>query len=132
MLGATLILVPRFNPQLVTKLLVDEGITMIPLVPPAMNALCQAAEAGQFPREHKVHWAKSGAAPLAPDLARRFTALTGILVCQGYGMTEASPVTHVGFLEPELYRPDSIGHPLAQTEWRVIGQSDPEGSDGTA
>jgi acyl-coenzyme A synthetase/AMP-(fatty) acid ligase len=36
-------------------------------------------------------------------------------------MTEASPVTHVGYLEPELYRPDSIGHPLAQTQCRVIG-----------
>ena len=86
-----------------------------------MNALCQAAEAGQFPKDHKVQWVKSGAAPLAPELPRRFTALTGILVCQGYGMTEASPVTHVGYLEPELYRPDSIGHPLAQTECRVLG-----------
>jgi len=35
-------------------------------------------------------------------------------------MTEASPVTHIGFLEPELYRPDSIGQPLAQTECRVL------------
>jgi len=95
----------------------------MPLVPPAMNALCQAAEAGQFPRDHKVHWVKSGAAPLAPELARRFTALTNILVCQGYGMTEASPVTHCGFLEPTLYHPDSIGHPLAQTECRVIAQA---------
>jgi len=128
-LGATLILVPRFNPQLVTTLLVDEGITMMPLVPPALNALCQAAEAGHFPREHKVHWAKSGAAPLAPELARRFTALTGILVCQGYGMTEASPVTHVGFLEPALYHPDSIGHPLAQTDCRVLAQTEIDPAD---
>jgi long-chain acyl-CoA synthetase len=87
-----------------------------------MNALCQAAEAGQFPRDHKVRWVKSGAAPLAPELARRFTALTQILVCQGYGMTEASPVTHCGFLEPALYHPDSIGHPLAQTDCRVIAE----------
>ena len=36
-------------------------------------------------------------------------------------MTEASPVTHVGYLQPELYRPDSIGHPVAQTECKVIG-----------
>jgi acyl-CoA synthetase (AMP-forming)/AMP-acid ligase II len=86
-----------------------------------MNALCLAAEAGQFPKSHRVRWVKSGAAPLAPELPRRFTALTGILVRQGYGMTEASPVTHVGFLEPELYRPDSIGHPVARTECRVIG-----------
>jgi long-chain acyl-CoA synthetase len=119
-LGATLVLMPRFGMPQLTRLLTDEAITMTPLVPPAMNALCLAAEAGQFPKNHKVRWVKSGAAPLAPDLPRRFTALTGILVCQGYGMTEASPVTHVGYLEPELYRPDSIGHPLAQTECRVI------------
>jgi acyl-CoA synthetase (AMP-forming)/AMP-acid ligase II len=123
-LGATLVLVPRFNVQLVTKLLVEEGISTMPLVPPCMNALCQAAEAGEFPREHKLQWVKSGAAPLAPDLPRRFTSLTGVPVCQGYGMTEASPVTHVGFLEPELYRPDSIGHPLAQTDCRVLLQTD--------
>jgi acyl-CoA synthetase (AMP-forming)/AMP-acid ligase II len=130
MLGATLVLMPRFGvPQLV-QLITEEGITMMPLVPPAMNALCLAAEAGQFPRDHNVRWVKSGAAPLAPDLPRRFTALTGILVCQGYGMTEASPVTHVGFLEPEIYRPDSIGHPLAQTECCVIGQADVEISAG--
>lgn len=122
-LGATLVLMPRFNVQQVTGFLVDEAITMMPLVPPAMNALCQAAEAGQFPSNHKVRWVKSGAAPLAPDLARRFTSLTNILVCQGYGMTEASPVTHIGFLAPELYRPDSIGHPLAQTDCHVIAQS---------
>jgi len=128
-LGATLVLMPRFNVELTMKLLLDEGITMMPLVPPAMNALCQAAEAGQFPRDHHVRWVKSGAAPLAPDLARRFTALTNILVNQGYGMTEASPVTHVGFLEPAFYRPDSIGHPLAQTDCRVLAQSEIDPSD---
>jgi len=128
-LGATLILVPRFNVPALTKLIVDEAVTMMPLVPPAMNALCQAAEAGQFPRDHQVRWVKSGAAPLAPDLARRFTALTNILVCQGYGMTEASPVTHVGFLEPELYRPDSIGHPLAETDCRVLSQPEIDPAD---
>jgi long-chain acyl-CoA synthetase len=125
-LGATVVLMPRFNLEQVIALLTEEAITTVPMVPPAMNALCLAAEAGQFPKNHKVYWVKSGAAPLAPDLPRRFTALTGILVCQGYGMTEASPVTHVGFLEPELYRPDSIGHPLAQTECRVIGDADAE------
>jgi long-chain acyl-CoA synthetase len=123
-LGATLVLVPRFQPAQVFSLMMNEGITMMPIVPPAMNALCQAAEAGQFPKEHRVHWVKSGAAPLAPELARRFTDLTGILVCQGYGMTEASPVTHLGYLEPELYRPDSIGQPLAKTECRVVGETD--------
>jgi long-chain acyl-CoA synthetase len=119
--GATLVLMPRFNVAQLAALLTEEAITMMPLVPPAMNALCLAAEAGEFPENHRVRWVKSGAAPLAPELPRRFTSLTGILVRQGYGMTEASPVTHVGFLEPEHYRPDSIGHPVAHTECRVIG-----------
>src|SRR5208283_2084821 len=128
-LGATLVLMPRFNVEQLTRLLIDESITTMPLVPPAINALCLAAEAGQFPHDHKVHWIKSGAAPLAPELPRRFTALTNILVCQGYGMTEASPVTHVGYLGPDLYRPDSIGHPLAQTDCRVLSQSEVDPSD---
>jgi acyl-CoA synthetase (AMP-forming)/AMP-acid ligase II len=128
-LGATVVLMPRFQVPQVCRLLLDEGITMMPLVPPAINALCHAAEAGQFPHNHQVRWIKSGAAPLAPDLPRRFTALTNILVCQGYGMTEASPVTHVGFLDPNLYRPDSIGHPLAQTDCRVLSQTDIDPAD---
>jgi long-chain acyl-CoA synthetase len=123
-LGGTLVLMPRFSAPQVLSLIVDERVTMMPTVPPALNALCQAAEAGQFPTDHRLRWVKSGAAPLAPELGRRFTNLTGVLVCQGYGMTEASPVTHVGFLEPELYRPESIGQPLAQTECRVLNAAE--------
>jgi len=125
-LGATVVLMPRFNLQQLLGLLVSENVTTMPTVPPALSALTQAAEAGLFPKNHHLHWVKSGAAPLAPELARRFQALTGVLVCQGYGMTEASPVTHVGYLEPELYRPESIGQPLAQTECRVLDEMDNE------
>lgn len=126
-LGSTLVLMPRFDVQKVCSLLVEQGITMMPIVPPAINALCQATEAGIFPKNHDVRWIKSGAAPLAPELARRMTDLTGILVNQGYGMTEASPVTHVGFCSPpEMNRPASIGQPLALTECRVV---DLEGND---
>lgn len=131
-LGAKLVLVPRFNVPQILDLLISEQVTMMPTVPPALNALTQAAEAGQFPRDHKVRWVKSGAAPLAPDLARRFAAATGILVCQGYGMTEASPVTHMGYLEPELYRPESIGQPLCHTECRVLDEYDDDVDSGKA
>jgi len=130
-LGATLVLIPRFNLPQVLSLICEQQVTMMAVVPPALNALCQAAEAGQFPQGHVLHWVKSGAAPLAPELARRFTSLTGILVCQGYGMTEASPVTHVGYLEPDLYRPESIGQPLAQTDCRILDENDNQVADGS-
>lgn len=131
-LGGTLLLMPRFNVAQLLSLIVEEYVTMMPAVPPALNALCQAAEAGQFPNDHRLRWVKSGAAPLAPELARRFTELTGVLVCQGYGMTEASPVTHVGYLEPELYRPESIGQPLVETECRVVSATGSDESEVAA
>jgi long-chain acyl-CoA synthetase len=128
-LGCTLVLMPRFDIQKLCALVTQEGVTMMPVVPPAINAMCQAAEAGIFPKENKLRWLKSGAAPLAPELARRLTDLTGITVNQGYGMTEASPVTHVGFCEPpEMNRPASIGHPLALTDCRIL---DAAGNDAT-
>ncbi len=131
--GSTLVLMPRFDVQKLCALLIQEDVTMMPVVPPTINAMCQAAEAGIFPENHKVRWIKSGAAPLAPELARRMTDLTGIRVVQGYGMTEASPVTHVGYLAPpEMCRPASIGQPLALTDCRIV---DLEGKDvvlGTA
>ena len=134
-LGNTLVLMPRFDIQKLCALLVREGVTMMPVVPPAINAFCLAAEAGVFPKSHKLRWLKSGAAPLAPELARRMTDLTGILVNQGYGMTEASPVTHVGYITPpEMNRPASIGQPLALTECRIldITERDPNGSEVAA
>jgi acyl-CoA synthetase (AMP-forming)/AMP-acid ligase II len=126
-LGSTLILMPRFDINRLCELLLRERVTMIPVVPPAINTMCQAAEAGVFPKNHKVRWVKSGAAPLAPELARRLTDLTGIVVVQGYGMTEASPVTHTGYgTPPEMCRPASIGQPLALTECRIV---EPENND---
>src|SRR5438552_1064248 len=128
--GGCLVLMPRFDPQRVGEVISQQQITYLMLVPPAMNALSHAAEEGCFPKKHSVRAAKCGAAPLGRPVAERFTNLTGIRVAEGYGMTEASPVTHLGFLEPELYAPDSVGHPAAQTECRMVDEAgndaDPE------
>ena len=130
-LGMKLVLMPRFDVQKLCALLVQEDVIMMPMVPPAINALCQVAAGGAFPKNHHVRWIKSGAAPLAPELARRLTDLTGILVNQGYGMTEASPVTHVGYIAPpEMNRPASIGQPLALTDCRILDVNDREVAPG--
>jgi long-chain acyl-CoA synthetase len=129
--GGTLVLMARFSVPQIAALASEEGLTTGLVVPPALNVLSQAAEQGEFPRDHRIHWVKSGAAPLPPDVARRFTSLTGIIVNQGYGMTEASPVTHLGYLDPERNRPESIGHPLALTECRVLGDDGLDVEDGT-
>ena len=132
MRGATLVLMPRFQMQQFMSIVAEERASITLVVPPALLALVQAAEAGQFTSNHSLRWVKCGAAPLPPELPRRFSASTGISVVQGYGMTEASPVTHLGFLSPELYLPESIGQPLALTDCRVIDDAGMEaGADCT-
>ncbi|MCI0353498.1 MAG: AMP-binding protein, partial [Acidobacteria bacterium] len=121
--GGTVVLMPRFDIEQTLRLIEQEGITFLPMVPPVMNLLCQAAEQGRFPKDHRVRAAKCGAAPLAAELPRRFTSLTGIRIRQGYGMTEASPVTHLGYLDEPLYRPESIGHAVALTDCRLVNDS---------
>jgi acyl-CoA synthetase (AMP-forming)/AMP-acid ligase II len=122
--GCTVIFMPRFDCEASLRIAVEEGVTVNLCVPPALLAYSQAAEGEKFPQVHRMRWMKSGAAPLAPDLARRFTEATGIRIRQGYGMTEASPVTHMGYLDPAFYRPDSIGAPVAKTECRVVDECD--------
>lgn len=131
--GCTVVFMPRFDCDASLRTIVEEGVTVSLCVPPALLAYCHAYEQGKFPREHRMRWVKSGAAPLAAELARRFMECTGIPIRQGYGMTEASPVTHMGYLDPELYRADSIGGPVAQTDCRVLDENNndvPQGELG--
>src|SRR5581483_11674672 len=130
LVGGTLVLMQRFDVNIALQTLVEEQITYLPQVPPVMNAFCLAAERGEFPKTHCVLGAKSGAAPLAPELARRFTELTGIKVRQGYGMTEASPVTHVGSFDGDLCPSDTVGHAVAQTDCRLLDEQGNEASSG--
>ena len=123
MRGCTLLLMPRFECERSLQLIGEKGVTITLCVPPTLLAYCQAAKQDRFPRNHRLRWVKSGAAPLAPDLARRFTESTGVPIRQGYGMTEASPVTHLGFLAKELYKPESVGAPVALTDCRVVDES---------
>jgi len=69
-LGMTLVLMPRFDLVRALHWIRTEEITFLPCVPPILNAFVQAAEKGEFPRDHKVRFVKSGAAPLAAELAR--------------------------------------------------------------
>ena len=128
--GGTIVLMPRFNAERFLELMVAEKATYTLVAPPALLALVHAAEAGSWPKNHHLKKLKSGAAPLSPELAHRFMALTGVPITQGYGMTEASPVTHIGYFDAARCKPESIGHPVAQTECKVINVDGKPAADG--
>ena len=63
----------------------------------------------------------SGASALPLEVQRKFEALTGGRLVEGYGLTETSPVSHVNPLdEPRKNRPGSIGIPVSDTEAKVV------------
>src|SRR5579863_5283059 len=128
--GGTVVLMPRFNAERFLELMAAEKATYTLVAPPALLALVHAVEAGNWPKTHCLQRLKSGAAPLAPELAHRFMSLTGVPITQGYGMTEASPVTHIGYFDAARCKPESIGQPVVQTECRVINANGDPAADG--
>jgi long-chain acyl-CoA synthetase len=63
----------------------------------------------------------SGASALPVEVQRKFEALTGGRLVEGYGLTETSPVTHVNPLDdPRKNRPGSIGIPVSDTEAKIV------------
>ncbi|NHJ12407.1 MAG: long-chain fatty acid--CoA ligase [Candidatus Thorarchaeota archaeon] len=62
----------------------------------------------------------SGAAPLPPELAKSFEAVTGALLFEGYGLTETSPVTHINPTSRRDRKFGSIGIPISDTICKIV------------
>src|SRR5205814_1066698 len=68
----------------------------------------------------------SGSAPLLMETARKFRELTGANLVEGYGLTEASPVTHCNpVFDPAKNRFGTIGLTFPDTEGAAIGVPHP-------
>jgi long-chain acyl-CoA synthetase len=92
------------------------GITVVATVPQMYQAWAARAE---LPFD-SVRLAVSGAAPLDPEVAARFAALSGRPVYQGYGLTETAPVVATALASPTP-KLGSIGRPVPDVEVKLIG-----------
>lgn len=124
--GGTLILIPRFDPEMVLKA-TKHRPKLFPGAPIMYQTLAHHPEVGKYDLS-SIEACISGAAPLAPEVQRDFEAVTGGRVVEGYGLTEASPVTHCNPVHGER-RNGTIGLPFPSTEARVL---DPETGDPVA
>ncbi len=113
--GATQITMPAFDPTRFLEIVRDYGATNLFMVPPALLAL---ANSGAETRMDSVRYVMSGAAPLPLDVARRVAERFDVTVVQGYGMTEASPVTHISLLGRD--KEGTVGPPVADTRQKVV------------
>lgn len=132
-LGATQVVLPRFDVDMVLAAMRRQPATFFPGVPPMFDRLAAAAR-----ERHRdltsIRYAISGAMALDPDVARRWEEVTGGLIIEGYGMTECSPIVLGNPMGPAR-RPGTLGLPFPSTEVRIVDPEDvttdvPEGTVG--
>jgi len=112
------LLVPRFDTRQVLKLVQKHRVTIFPGVPTMYIAI------NNYPDVHKYDLSSiraciSGGAALPVEVQRQFERLTGGRLVEGYGLSEASPVTHANPLYG-LRKEGSIGVPFPSTEAKIV------------
>ncbi len=123
MRGMKMVLLPRFDIAEVVAAIEKHGVTHFPGVPTMYVAF------NTFPgiENRNIRTIKvclSGAAPLPVEVATRFEELTGAKLVEGYGLTEAAPVTHCNPLYGKR-KVGSIGLPFPSVDAMTV---DPEGN----
>ena len=131
--GGTQVIMERFDFLQSVELCEKHNVTYYFAVPPIILALANAPI--DLSKMKTVKYIFTGAAPLPIDPARKLEEKTGIKIVQGYGLTEASPLTHAQPGDPALVRLDSVGLPVHNTEQKIVdietGERElPVGEDG--
>ncbi|MCC9602034.1 AMP-binding protein [Stieleria sp. JC731] len=135
-MGATLVLHHRFQTVKTIQLIEQHRPTVFHAVPAMLHAINERLRKFPSDRLDSIRWVISGGAPLDCEIAQEFTehcqkddAVNGPTVVEGYGLSEASPVTHVGHLfEPARY--GRIGLPLPETECQIVSDDNEPLDDG--
>lgn len=117
-LGATIVTLPRFDLELFLKALQDWRVDLAHIVPPVAVALAKHPAVDQYDLRH-LRALFSGAAPLGPELTDAIQRRLKVTVHQGYGMTEASPVTHYSDCWSTPL-PGTVGRLAPSTEGRIV------------
>ncbi len=120
-IGATQVVMPRFDPTLFLELIQRHRVTNLFAVPPALLALANFPDIDRYDRS-SLQFTLSGAAPLPPEVAQKAGRALQCTVLQGYGMTETSPVTNVNPLH--RVKDASVGPPIADTVERIVSLDD--------
>ena len=90
----------------------------LPAVPTIYNAIAHHPLSARYDLR-SIRVCISGAAPLPPEVAQAFESVTGSRLVEGFGLTEASPVTHCNPIHGER-RVGSIGLPIPLTDAEIV------------
>jgi long-chain acyl-CoA synthetase len=117
-LACSMILVPRFEIKDFLKTITKTRPTIAILVPTILTAMVNYPDISKYDIS-SINYVVSGSAPLPVEIMNRFEKITGSVILEGYGLTEASPVTHVNPIKGKR-KAGSIGIALPSTDARIV------------
>jgi len=120
-LAARMVLLSRFDPLKALEDIQTHGVTVFCGVPTMYAVLLAHPALGKF-NLTSIRVCISGASPLPPQIQKKFMEITGGFLAEGYGLSEASPVTHCNPVDRTMHtvRIGSIGLPLPDTDARIF------------
>lgn len=118
-LGATIVMMPRFDLEQFLGLIQKYRVTLSHIVPPIVLKLAKDPIIENYDLS-SLTMIFSGAAPLGPELTRECIQRIGCGVRQGYGMTETSPVTHSSPADSAKMKLGSVGPAAPNTECKIV------------
>lgn len=131
LIAGQLILIPRFETDLILQTIAEQKPTIFPGAPTMYIAIIHHPRSKDYDLS-SIRICVSGSAPLPLDVQERFEAWTGGRLIEGYGLTEASPVTHVNPIWGHR-KIGTIGIPVPDTEAKIVdaaGEEVPAGEIG--
>ncbi|MEZ6122207.1 MAG: AMP-binding protein [Planctomycetaceae bacterium] len=117
-MAATLIMDHRFNPRKTLQLIETHRPTVFHTVPAMLVALNEQLR-NRTVDLSSLKWIISGGASLPEAVGQEFAKHSKAIVVEGYGLSECSPVTHVGPLDGTAPA-GCIGLPLPDTDCRIV------------
>jgi long-chain acyl-CoA synthetase len=118
-MGAEIIIVPNPRPiDNVMNIMQKERATLYPGVPAMYINIVNHKDIAKYDLK-SIKACISGSAPLPMEIQEQFGAITGGRLVEGFGMTEASPVTHCNPVFGKRVA-GSIGLPVPDTEAKII------------
>lgn len=117
--AAAMLLLPKFDPVETAKAIEQHKATLFPGVASMYAAIAHYAKRGKIDIS-SIKVCISGGGPLPREIHDRFVEVTGAKLAEGYGLTEASPVTHCNPLWDGENRIGSIGLPFPDTDCKIV------------
>lgn len=129
-IGALAVYTTRFNPRKAVELLQQHKATAFLAIPSMFNAILNTKSSSSVDFE-SIRFAVSGGEALPDSVYQGFQSKFNVIINEGYGLTETSPVTN--WCRPHEQRRGSVGMPIVEVHERIVDENEkdlPANEDG--